>query len=135
MAFMKWNESLSVKINSFDEEHKIIIEMINYFYDHISDQSNEEIISSSIQKMKDYTQFHFKSEENYMTKYNYPDYHSHKKEHDLFIEKVQDLEDRFNAGGIIITYEITSFLKDWLKNHINGTDKKYSDFFVDKGVK
>ncbi len=52
MAFMKWNESLSVKINSFDEEHKIIIEMINYFYDHINDQSNDKIISNSIQKMK-----------------------------------------------------------------------------------
>lgn len=135
MAFMKWNESLSVKINSFDEEHKIIIEMINYFYDHIKDKSNDEIISNSINKMKDYTQFHFKNEEKYMVKYNYPDYISHKKEHDKFIAKVGDLEKRFNSGGIIITFEITSFLKDWLKTHINGTDKKYSNFFIEHGVR
>ncbi len=70
-----------------------------------------------------------------MTKYNYPDYITHKKEHDIFIAKVSDLEKRFKSGGIIITFEITSFLKDWLKTHINGTDKKYSNFFIKHGVR
>jgi len=27
-----------------------------------------------------------------------------------------------------------SFLRDWLVNHINGSDKKYSAFFIEKGV-
>ncbi len=134
MAFMKWDDSLSVKIESIDGEHKIIIDMINYFYDHIKSKSNQELISDSIKKMKDYAQSHFEREEGYMIKYNYPDYESHKKKHVAFIAKVADLETRYNAGGIIITFEITSFLKDWLKTHINGTDKKYSDFFIKNGV-
>ena len=28
-----------------------------------------------------------------------------------------------------------NFLKDWLINHINGTDKEYSSFLIGKGVK
>ena len=31
--------------------------------------------------------------------------------------------------------EALGFLKDWLINHINGTDKQYSQFLIDKGVK
>jgi hemerythrin len=27
------------------------------------------------------------------------------------------------------------FLKDWLIKHINGTDKQYSKFLIDKGAK
>ena len=28
-----------------------------------------------------------------------------------------------------------NYLSEWLINHINGTDKNYSQFLIDKGVK
>lgn len=55
--------------------------------------------------MKAYTVFHFATEEKFMAQYNYPDYENHKKEHVEFIEKVK-------RGTIIVSFEITSFLKD-----------------------
>lgn len=134
MAFINWNENLSVKINSIDNQHKKLIGMINDFYDNIKNRSNNENISKLISGMKEYTQMHFNNEERYMKKFSYPDYEVHKKEHDLFISKVTAVEEKLNSGKIIVSFEITSFLKDWIKNHIQGTDKKYSDFFIKNGV-
>ncbi len=135
MAFINWNENLSVKINSIDEQHKKLFELINDFYENIQNRSNNESILSLIIGMKKYTQIHFTTEENYMKKYSYPEYNAHKNEHDKFIAKVSTVEEKYKSGKLIISFEITGFLKDWLKNHIQIEDKKYSDFLIKNGVK
>jgi hemerythrin len=135
VALINWNESLSVKIASIDDEHLKLIEMINDFYENIKSRTNDDNISRLISGMKNYTKLHFRTEEKYMVNFGYPDYQEHKKEHDLFISKVEELETKFNTGKLIVSFEITSFLKDWLKTHILCTDKKYSDFFIKNGVK
>lgn len=134
MAYFEWDENLSVKISSIDDQHKKLVEMINVFYQNIKDNSGNDQISKLVRGMKDYTRQHFSTEENYMRKFNYPDYDAHKKEHDMFITKVNELEDKLNQRKMVLSFEITKFLKEWVKNHIQGTDKKYSDFFVSKGV-
>ena len=40
MALIKWTTELSVNISSIDEQHKILINMINEFYEKISEKSN-----------------------------------------------------------------------------------------------
>jgi len=70
-----------------------------------------------------------------MKKYGFDGYEVHKAEHDEFIAKVSEVEEKFNSGKLVLSIEVTIFLKDWLKNHVQGTDKKYSDFFIKNGVK
>ncbi len=135
MAFLNWTDSLSVKINSIDEQHKKLIGLINSFYEQVSHRTNDENISILIKGMREYTQMHFNYEERYMRQFNYPDYIIHKKEHDMFISKVAAVEEKVNKGTVILSFEITSFLKDWIKNHIQGSDKKYTEFFIKNGIK
>ena len=134
MALIKWTEELSVNISSIDEQHKVLINMINEFYEKIKEKSNNELISDLITKMKEYTILHFSTEEKLFKQYNYDNFEQHKKQHDVFVKKVSNLEERFNKGEIILSFEITKFLKDWLIQHIQGTDKKYTKFFIEKGI-
>ena len=55
-------------------------------------------------------------------------------EHQEFIDKVANLESRFNEGKLIMSIEITSFLKKWMINHIQGSDMHYSKYLAEKGV-
>ncbi len=135
MAFFDWNETLSVKIKTIDDQHKRLIDLINDFYDCINNRSNNESISRLINGMKNYAMMHFVKEESLMKQYKYNDYELHKKEHDEFIMKVVDFEEKFNSNRLIVSLEITRFLKDWIKKHIQGTDMLYSDFFIKKGVR
>lgn len=134
MAFFTWNNDLSVKIRSIDEQHMKLIEMINDFYENIKNRSNDESIKKLVTEMRKYAHSHFALEEKYMKQHSYPDYDAHKKEHDLFMSKVVELEEKFKNGKLLLTFEITSYLKDWIKQHIQIVDKKYSQFFIDKGI-
>jgi hemerythrin-like metal-binding protein len=135
MAFLEWDKNLSVGIDSIDEEHKQLIQMLNELYEHIGKKSNNEMISDLISGMKKYTLQHFATEENYFQQFNYPYYEEHKAEHDRFVEKAMDLEKRFNSGKLIVSFEITSFIKEWIREHILESDKKYTDFLLKNGVK
>ncbi|MBN2756345.1 MAG: hemerythrin family protein [Bacteroidales bacterium] len=128
MAFLNWENSFSVGVDSLDEQHKVLIEMINDFYENIKTRSNKENISLLLKKMKEYTILHFKTEEAYLKKINFPQTENHKKEHDKFIEKVADVEKKFNEGKMVLSVEITTFLKEWLKTHILIIDMKYANY-------
>ncbi len=114
-------------IGSIDEQHQKLVQMINDFYENLRNKSNKELISELVTKMKDYTNFHFDTEETLFKKYGYAEADDHIKEHRYFIEKVEILEQRISKNEIILSYEITSFLKNWIKDHIMLTDKKYVD--------
>jgi hemerythrin-like metal-binding protein len=135
MSYINWNDSLSVCIESIDEQHKKLINLINEFYENIKNNSTNDVLSLLIKGMREYTVFHFKNEENLFMLHHYPNYLQHKTEHEDFINKVKDFEDRFNNGKLIVSFEITNFLKSWLKQHIQGTDKQYTEFLIKKGVK
>ncbi len=135
MAFINWSEDYSVKIESIDIQHKKLVEMINRFYDDLKSKSNNELIGNLIADMKNYTVYHFTTEENLFKKYEFPEFETHKKEHDDFVNKVIDFEKRFKEGKMILSFEITDFLKKWLINHIQETDKNYSKFLKEKGVR
>ncbi len=135
MALLVWNESYSVKIKKIDDQHKKLIDMINEFYESIKSKTNNESIFELLMKMKDYSIFHFNTEEEYYKEFNFPDSESHIKEHDVFIDKVNDVERRFNEGVLVFSFELTNFLKDWFKEHILETDMQYVDFYLEKGAK
>lgn len=135
MAAINWDESLSVGIVSIDNQHKKLLDLINSFYENIYQGSIKEKLVELINEMKLYTVFHFNSEERQMKLCNYPDFENHKKEHDKFIAAVEDFEARYKNGKLLLTIEITNFIKEWITNHIMGTDQRYSDLLISKGIK
>ncbi len=118
-----------------DDKHKVLFDIINDIYDNISKKSNKEIIYDLLVKMRKYTVTHFSAEENHLEKVGYPELDSQKKEHKIFVDKIADLEKRYTEGKAILTFEVTSFLKTWLVQHIEISDKKYGAFLASKGVK
>ena len=80
--------------------------------------------------LRDYTVEHFRSEEEIMLKYNYPDYAEHKKDHDDFVASVLELEASIQNQGatVVTTLKLNRTLTDWLLSHISKSDMKIGQF-------
>ncbi len=134
MAMIEWNDSLSVKVTKIDQQHQKLISMINELFDAMKQGKGKDVLGNIVNGLISYTETHFKLEEDYFDQYRYPKTLSHKKEHNDFVKKVSEFKDEFEKGSIMLTVEVMDFLGDWLKNHIKGSDKKYTQFFNEKGL-
>jgi hemerythrin-like metal-binding protein len=135
MAIIEWNNEYSVGIPSIDQQHKIWIGLINKLHDAMRKGEGKKILSDIYEEIAAYTQTHLKTEEALFLKYNYPETASHKAIHDKLTKQVIEQQKEIKEGKAIITMEVMSFLKNWLIDHIQNTDKKYSAFLISKGVK
>lgn len=134
MQIIRWNTEFSVGIESVDKQHQSLFDAINEFYGNITREGTHESLMFLLNKLKDYTVYHFKTEEQLMQRYGFPGYTLHKKEHDSFIDKIKDIEQRIKAGKLVISIEVTNMLKEWVENHILKTDKAYSAYLQSQGV-
>ncbi|MFH2065612.1 MAG: bacteriohemerythrin [Pseudomonadota bacterium] len=134
MAYMNWDNSFSVGVEEIDAQHKNLINIFNKFYYRI-ESDDKKALGRLLASLVEYTVYHFATEEKYMKKFHYHDTENHIKEHQLFTEKVADVKKRFDSGKLILSLEITKFVKDWIANHILVSDKKYSQCFIDKGLR
>lgn len=135
MALFEWKDTYSVNVGEIDRQHRMLVETLNDLHEAMLTRKSKEVLSGIIKSLVDYAGYHFSYEEKFMNKYKYPGYLEHKKEHDDFVVKVIDFQRQQVEGKLMLSMEIMNFLKDWLKNHILGTDKKYSSFFNEKGLK
>jgi hemerythrin len=135
MALITWNDTLSVNVAEIDQQHQKLIAMINELNDAMKLGKGKDVLGKIVNSLISYTAIHFKTEENYFAQFGYPDTEDHKKEHVAFVQKVIAFKEGFEKKEISLTIEVMGFLSDWLKNHIMGTDKKYTRFFNEMGLK
>ncbi|HYA86104.1 MAG TPA: bacteriohemerythrin [Nitrospirota bacterium] len=134
MALITWSNDLSVNIKEFDEEHKKLISMVNDLHSAMGSGKGKEVMGPILVRLVDYTKTHFAAEEQLMRKHEYPGYVSHKSLHDDLTKQVMDLQNKFQEGRMLVTVQVMNFLKDWLSNHIQNTDKKYGPYLNGKGI-
>ncbi len=135
MPLLDWNNSYSVGVAQFDDQHKNLFSLINSLNDGMKAGKGKETLEGVLAGLIDYTATHFASEEKLMSKHQYLQTQSHKMEHDKLVKQVLKLQTDYKAGKAMLSMEVMSFLRDWLNNHINVTDKKYGAFFNAKGIK
>ncbi len=132
MAFFNWSDTYSVGIKEFDEHHKKLIDMLNQLYDAMKAAQGNDVLGKILGDLIAYTKFHFQAEERQMQKHAYPGFAEHKKEHEALTRRAVELEQQFKSGKTTLTLSVGNFLKEWLTNHIQGSDKKYSPYLNGK---
>ena len=134
MALMAWSDNLSVNVTQIDEQHKKLVGMLNDLHDAMKQGKGSDASGNVLSGLVQYVATHFATEEKLMKEHAYPEYLKHKIEHDALTKQALDLQKQLQEGKPVLTVELMKFLKDWLSNHILGTDKKYGPYLNSKGI-
>lgn len=134
----KWQDSFNIGIPEIDKQHRRLFAIGDRIYDTATLNDNcdhyDELVEA-LNELVEYTEYHFGYEEELMQKYNYPEYATHKIEHDFFVKKLKkiagkDLDE--DQGRTMM--EIVHFVADWISGHILDTDVKYKVVMQKNGL-
>ncbi len=128
--FIVWSDEWSVGIEEIDEQHKVLVNLINRMHNAIAEKHGSEIVSDILAELADYTKIHFAVEESLMRILGYPGYEEHKDVHDDLLEHVVDLQKKAASSNTSISFELIHFLKSWLSKHIMEEDMQYTGFML-----
>jgi hemerythrin len=129
---VEFKEVYKIGLKKIDDQHKELFDMFNKLDLAVSRNESKEVIDEVIDFLIKYCDVHFKTEEAYLKKYNYPLYEEHKAIHDKFIEEVNQMNVHYRNGSLTITNEVQSKLYKWLLTHIEQTDKRYGIYLQEK---
>lgn len=124
MAIFIWQDRYKVKVESIDEQHQKLVEILNELASSMSKGKGREVLDRILSDLIEYTQVHFKSEEDYFDAIDYPQAAQHIKEHQDLLNQVLAFKADFDSGKLNLTIDLMLFLKEWLLKHIKETDKE-----------
>jgi len=128
VALIAWSDALSVDDPEIDQQHRQLIDIINTLHEAMLTGKAKRAIGDLIDRLIQYTVKHFQYEEGRMEAGGYPDLIEHKKRHADLVEKVLDIQKKVKSGQQLVEMETLKFLKMWLTEHIQRSDKKYSPY-------
>jgi hemerythrin-like metal-binding protein len=135
MPLIKWNETYSVQNTVMDKQHKHLFDLLNKLHDAMTQGKGKEILPVVLEDLIQYTKRHFVAEEALLQQHNYPELVIQRRQHEDLVAQIVGLQKRFADGDFSSSLQTRDFLKNWLIEHIQGSDQKYGIFLNKKGIR
>lgn len=130
---LQWSNSISVRVDSIDAQHKKLFEITNRLIDVFEAGSGDFL--EVIGELVEYTTLHFHEEQIVMMNAKFPGLAGHTAEHDRFIAKVEEFLQAYGEGNEDAGRTMIVFLKDWLFAHTSGLDMDFAHYLARKSAK
>lgn len=125
-----WKEIYSLQYPQIDVQHKKLFLLGNNVYNAMYKEKDTDIqhakVKNLLKELKEYTIYHFKFEEDLLTKKEYDKLPQHMAEHKKFIADLEklgnNLSDQYDKKA---NFELLKFLSDWITKHIMLVDNDY----------
>jgi hemerythrin-like metal-binding protein len=125
---MEWTAALEVGYPVIDKQHRELVAILNDVVANMNKPDAQAALLKAFDKLANYTIMHFRTEEMLMAQHRYPGAEAHKRMHADLVKQVGDLQRDLKAGKAMIGSKTLFFLKTWLTEHIQKTDKELAKF-------
>ena len=124
MALIEWNDDFNSGIKSVDHEHQELVNEINELYGKITDDCGVETVEFHLGEIHGLIEQHFALEERLMRDGRYPNYTSHKIDHDKLLEEIREIMDAVSTDPDMDTgTALAERLDKWFSEHFRTHDR------------
>lgn len=128
----EWKKEYETGIEVIDEQHKELFKIANEAYnllknDIILDKYDKVI--EIINKLLDYCEYHFSTEEKHLLDIGYKKFLSHKVQHEEFIKELRNADlEKIDQNQDEYIMKILEFFVKWISEHILARDMDYVNY-------
>ncbi|MDA3936252.1 MAG: bacteriohemerythrin [Actinomycetota bacterium] len=123
MSHIEWDPALATGHQEIDAQHASLFALANALDDAISaGVSDANAVADAIYGLTDYVVEHFADEEALMRQVGFPGASAHHSLHQHLTAETMRLATRYFNGEDLVASQITPFVVDWLRTHIQTED-------------
>lgn len=124
MINIQWDKKFELGHERIDFEHRIFLDLIKSVSELASEKERALRLLREVEK---YAEFHFISEENLMLDTEYPDYSSHKTEHQILLATLKEKVFEYRHNQLSLE-ELSDFLFQWFALHTTQVDSQLTQY-------
>lgn len=123
-----WSDIYRIGIAEIDLQHQGFFTAAHRLYDDILERDGKSAVVEAMVFMRDYAEQHFRTEEAFMRKHDYPGLTEHLRLHAGFFRRLDELENDLMIFGPsqALADRALDITQDWLIDHIADEDMLYS---------
>jgi hemerythrin len=130
-----WKKEMAIGHQVVDDEHKLLICLINSVEIALKADNHENIILFLIRELQGYTRSHFAQEEKIMVERSFGGYEEHKLAHQKILHEIEELAESVKAaiasehGFDAEEMKLVPLLRSWIIDHVLQMDMKMKPLF------
>jgi hemerythrin-like metal-binding protein len=135
--YINFDDKITLDIDVIDGQHNTWIEIYNEMFKIVAENSSDDKrtqLLPLLKRMHEYTDYHFKSEENLFEHIDYPQTSKHKKSHEKMSESIFKYYKKILDHSYVSERHIFALMKEWILDHILTEDREYADYIRHNGI-
>ncbi len=128
MLLAIWSEQYNVNVKEMDQQHKEILNMMNYLDKVIQEGKEDKLIRIAVEELNNCVELHLKEEEQFLESIDYTDLAAHKSRHTQFLVQFHMMNYAYQSGYLDVVQIFIQYLKKWFVFHVFSEDRIYGGF-------
>ena len=124
MNLLQWKPEYSVGIQSMDDEHREMIDLINNTYEKLKSDADADQVEEYLGEILSTISMHFALEERIMQNAGYGELQAHKDDHEVLLDRLIDLMDDFFVDPTGGSDRLEQSLSNWFSEHFSTFDAR-----------
>jgi hemerythrin len=127
MPLLGWKPEFTVHEAVLDNHHQELFCLLNTVYENVMNSLEVDCVLPVIDKLSEYTRYHFSAEEQYMREKKFLGIDAHIAKHREFTHTIKSLKTHYHDNDLDVTRELIIVLGEWLLHHVLKDDMMYSE--------
>jgi len=129
-----WSDEYSIGIPRIDAQHKFFFEAVHRLHKECLSGEGEYVVLETLVFLQNYAIGHFRTEEELMLEYEYPDIQEHADLHAEFLNEYSKFTAELDESGPNqdLAERVGEMVQGWLVDHIAKADMGYARFIEER---